>query len=192
MNIVARALDCALLEAKRIDDIRGWFQIDFSMAELQSQALPFRGVVQMNHSFTEHSGVIRGLNFQSAPFEQAKVVSCIAGSVYSVGVNITPSSPSFGHWCGFALSAANHRVMYVPRGYAHGFVTLCDNTELQYFTDNIYSHEHAKSIRYDDPDLNIDWTMNGGIVVRPDILSEKNRNAPYLRDVVNNDLYLRE
>lgn len=184
MEIIDRALRCVLLSNRRLGDNRGWFQIDFSMHDLQEAGLSFDHIEQLNHSYTEYAGVVRGLNYQTAPYAQAKIVSCIEGEVYSIGVDITPSSDTFGKWCGFVLSADNHRSMLVPRGYAHGFVTLCNDTELQYFTDNAYSYKHAKSIRFDDPDLDIDWTMNGSVRLRPDILSDKNRNAPYLRDAV--------
>ena len=171
MELIDRALGCALLSTSRLEDNRGWFQIDFSVRELQEAGLSFDHVEQLNHSYTEHAGVVRGLNYQADPYAQAKVVSCIAGAGYSVGVDITPSSDT-------------HRSMFVPRGYAHGFVTLRDGTELQYLTDNTYSYGHAKSVRFDDSDLDIDWTMNGTVPLRPDILSDKNRNAPYLRDTV--------
>ena len=184
MELIDRALGCALLSTSRLEDNRGWFQIDFSVRELQEAGLSFDHVEQLNHSYTEHAGVVRGLNYQADPYAQAKVVSCIAGAVYSVGVDITPSSDTFGKWCGFELTPDNHRSMFVPRGYAHGFVTLRDGTELQYLTDNTYSYGHAKSVRFDDSDLDIDWTMNGTVPLRPDILSDKNRNAPYLRDTV--------
>lgn len=184
MELIDRALGCALLSTSRLEDNRGWFQIDFSVRELQEAGLSFDHVEQLNHSYTEHAGVVRGLNYQADPYAQAKVVSCIAGAVYSVGVDITPSSDTFGKWCGFELTPDSHRSMFVPRGYAHGFVTLRDGTELQYLTDNTYSYGHAKSVRFDDSDLDIDWTMNGTVPLRPDILSDKNRNAPYLRDTV--------
>ncbi|PST45680.1 dTDP-4-dehydrorhamnose 3,5-epimerase [Bifidobacterium callitrichos] len=184
MLIVNFSLGCALLSTRRLGDNRGWFQINFSVRELQEAGLSFDHVEQLNHSYTEHAGVVRGLNYQADPYAQAKVVSCIAGAVYSVGVDITPSSETFGQWCGFQLTPENHQCMYVPRGYAHGFVTLSEKTELQYLTDNVYSHDHAKSIRYDDPNLAIDWTMGGVVRLRPDILSEKNRQAPLLRDAL--------
>ncbi|WP_163196850.1 dTDP-4-dehydrorhamnose 3,5-epimerase family protein [Bifidobacterium platyrrhinorum] len=184
MEVVERSLGCLLLSNRRLDDNRGWFQIDFSIADLHAHGIAFDHVEQLNHSYTEHAGVIRGLNYQSAPFVQAKVVSCVAGAVYSVGVDITPDSSTFGQWCGWVLTPNNHRSMVVPRGYAHGFVTMQDNTELQYLTDNVYSYDHAKSIRYDDPDLDIDWTMQDAITLRPEILSSKNRNAPFLRDAI--------
>lgn len=184
MEIIERALGCVLLSNCRLDDSRGWFQVDFSIADLHASGVAFDHVEQLNHSHTEHAGVVRGLNYQSAPFEQAKVVSCVAGAVYSVGADITSGSPTFGQWCGWVLTPDNHRSMIVPRGYAHGFVTMQDDTELQYLTDNSYSYDHAKSIRYDDPDLGIDWTVKGTVALRPDILSSKNRNAPYLCDAI--------
>lgn len=185
MEILERSLGCVLLSTNRLNDNRGWFRVGFSIADLHRLDIRFDHVEQLNHSHTEHAGVIRGLNYQEDPFAQAKAVSCVTGAVYSVGVDITPTSPTFGQWCGWVLSPGNHRVMVVPCGYAHGFITLRDDTELQYLTDNAYSRKHAKSIRCDDPDLSIDWTMNGVVSPRVDILSAKNRDAPCLHEAIH-------
>lgn len=183
MEQIGKALDCRLLSTRRIEDCRGWFQVAFCADDLRAMGMDFGAVCQLNHSFTDHAGVVRGLNYQAAPFAQAKIIRCVRGSLYSVGADIDRNSEHFGKWCGFVLSAGGHNLMYVPRGYAHGFISLEDHTELEYFTDNQYSFEHARSVRYDDPDLGIDWTLGGKIQVRRDILSEKNRKAPCLREL---------
>lgn len=130
-------------------------------------------VYQINHSYTEKKGVVRGLNYQEAPYEQAKIVRCIKGAIYSVAVDINPSSNTYGKWCGFELSCDNCKIMYIPRGYAHGIILMQDDVELQYITDNRYDYNSAKSIRFDDPEIGIDWKINGKIEVMRNILSKK-------------------
>ncbi len=185
MKILERKLGCALLEPALIHDARGWFQIPFSIEDLHELGLSFNTVFQLNHSYTKEKGVVRGPNYQKRPFNQAKVIRCTRGSLYSVAVDIDPDSLSYGHSCGFYLSAQNKCLMYIPNGYAHGFVTLEEHTELEYLTDNRYQYEAAKSFRYDDPQVldesgrpGIDWTMGGAIELNMDIQSDKNRLAP--------------
>jgi len=179
MKIKREEIGVKIIEPKIVTDNRGWFQIAFDFYGLQELGIEFH-ICQENHSFTESKGTIRGLNYQEAPFEQAKLVRCTAGSMYSVAADIRKGSETFGKWVGEILSAENHRIMYVPAGFAHGVITLEDRTELQYFTNSKFSLEHAKSIRYDDPAIGIDWTVGG--MISPDVpnLSEKNRNGGYL------------
>ncbi|MDO4491795.1 MAG: dTDP-4-dehydrorhamnose 3,5-epimerase [Lachnospiraceae bacterium] len=185
MKIVERKLGCALLEPTLIRDVRGWFQIPFSIQDLQALGLDFRCVYQLNHSYTEEKGVVRGPNYQKRPYNQAKVVRCTKGSFYSVAIDIDPDSPTYRQSCGFLLSQENKRLMYVPDSYAHGFVTLEEDTELEYLTDNQYCYEAAKSFQFDDPEVldesgapGIDWTMGGAVVLKREIQSDKNRLAP--------------
>jgi len=185
MQIIKTELGCHLLKPSLIPDERGWFSVPFSINDIHDLGLDFGSVYQLNHSFTTAAGIVRGPNYQKAPYAQAKVIRCIRGSLYSVGVNIDPSDPDFGKWCGFELSAENHCLMYMPRTYAHGFIAIEDNTELEYFTDREYSSSSASSISWSDPEVGIDWTMGGRIELRTDIMSEKNRTAPLLRDAVN-------
>lgn len=180
MNIIQKKLACCLLESPVIRDQRGWFFVPFCSKDLQKLGLKFESVCQLNHSFTEQSGVIRGPNFQKKPFEQAKVVRCTKGSLYSVGIDIDRNSPTYGQWCGFVLSEENRYLMYIPNSYAHGFITLEENTELEYFTDNLYNKECAASFAWNDPAVAIDWTCGGMVKVNLSVMSEKNRNAPLL------------
>ncbi len=190
MKLLEQKLGCALLEPALIRDVRGWFQIPFSIEDLHALGLKFNSVYQLNHSYTEEAGVVRGPNYQKRPFNQAKVVRCTRGSLYSVGIDIDPASPTFRNSCGFYLSAENRYLMYLPDSYAHGFVTLEPDTELEYLTDNRYCYEAAKSFQFDDPavtDQNgtsgIDWTMGGAVVLRTDIQSDKNRLAPAFSEI---------
>lgn len=181
MVVLEQKNGCILLENKRIDDNRGWFSVQLNADELSKYG--FKRVVQLNHSLTLEKGVIRGFNYQAAPFQQMKIVRCVRGVIYSVGVDIDPHSSNFGKWVGYVLSADDSKLMLLPRTFAHGFITLEENSEMEYFTDEIYSLENAKSIRYDDPNIGVDWTVNGRICPNENILSEKNRCAGMISDM---------
>ena len=181
MVVVEQRNGCVLLENKRIEDDRGWFSVLLNADELRKYG--FKRIVQLNHSLTLEKGVIRGFNYQSAPFQQMKIVRCVRGAIYSVGVNINPHSSDFGKWVGYVLSADDYKLMLLPRTFAHGFITLEENSEMEYFTDEIYVFENAKSIRYDDPDIGVDWTLSGTIHPNEIILSEKNRCAGRISDL---------
>lgn len=181
MVIVEQRNSCILLMNERIEDNRGWFSVQMNADELSKYG--FKRIVQLNHSLTLEKGVIRGFNYQSAPFQQMKIVRCVSGAIYSVGVDINPQSSNFGKWVGYVLSANDNKLMLLPRTFAHGFITLEENSEMEYFTDEIYSFENAKSIRYDDPDIGVDWTLNGRIYPNTTILSEKNHCARVFADL---------
>ena len=190
MKILNTKLDCVLLEPTLIHDDRGWFQIPFNIQEIRDLGLAFNTVYQLNHSLTEFKGVVRGPNYQQRPFNQAKVIRVVKGSVYSVGIDIDSNSPSFGKAGGFILSTKNRYLMYIPNTYAHGFTVLEEDTELEYLTDNEYSFQCAKSIWFADKEMidcesgkPIDWT-NGGLVELSNVKSEKNANAPLLKDII--------
>jgi len=183
MKVIDEKIGCKLLEIQRLHDNRGWFQVAFNQNEFEELGVAFTGACQLNHSHTDYRGTIRGLSYQKKPYQQSKLVRCIKGNLYSVGVDIDPLSSTYGKWCGFELSESNGFIMYLPRTYAHGFITASDGCELEYFTDSIYAYECAKSIHYNDPDIRIDWSNGGKIEVKDNILSEKNRRAPFLRDI---------
>lgn len=180
MEVLEQKNGCMLFHIKKIYDQRGWFSVQLNSDELSKYG--FKRIVQLNHSLTVDKGTVRGFNYQLAPFQQAKVVRCVRGKLYSVAVNIDPLSSEFGKWIGYELSENDDKLMLIPRTFAHGFITLQDNSEMEYFTDEIYSYESAKSIRYDDPDIRVDWTVNGQIEPNVCTLSEKNRNAKSLAE----------
>ena len=122
MKILDEKLGCKLIGIERIVDNRGWFQIVFNQNDLDKIGVDFRGVCQLNHSRTEKTGIVRGLNYQDVPYAQSKVVRCIKGALYSVAVDIDPCSETFGKWCGYELSEENEYLMYIPRLFAHGFI----------------------------------------------------------------------
>lgn len=183
MKVINEQLGCKPLEINRIHDKCGWFQVVLNIDELDGLGIQFGSDCQLSNLFTEQSGIIRGLNYQEKSYEQAKIVRCIKGSLYSVAVDINNQSKTYGKWCGFELSASDGKLMYKPGGYAHGFIGLEDNTDLEYFTDNMYSSECAKSIRYDDPSLDIDWALNGKAHIKDELLSDKNKSGKLLKEI---------
>lgn len=133
--------------------------------------------VQDNHS-TSVRGVLRGLHYQLSPVAQAKLVRVTRGKVFDVAVDIRRSSPTFGEWRGFELSDTNRKQLWIPEGYAHGFLALTDGMELQYKTSAPYSPDHDRAIRYDDPDIGIEWPVVG---IGP-IVGARDAGAPTLAD----------
>ena len=138
-------------------------------------------------SFSTVPGTIRGLHYQKAPYAQAKLVSCSRGRVIDVAVDIRKGSPTYGQYVTCELTAENYRQFYIPRGFAHGFLTLSDNVEFRYKCDNLYNKESEGGIRYNDETINIDWgTLLDGI--KP-VLSEKDEKAPTLDECNANFVY---
>lgn len=164
------------VEPRVFGDERGFFLETFAVAEFAAAGIvgPF---VQDNHSRSVH-GVLRGLHYQRAPHAQGKLVRCTVGVVWDVGADIRPGSATHGRWVGRKLSADNHRMLWIPPGFAHGFVTLSDVAEVQYKTTAPYAPEADDGIRWDDPTLAIDWPLT------EPILSSKDQALPYLAEVL--------
>ncbi|MBN2188312.1 MAG: dTDP-4-dehydrorhamnose 3,5-epimerase [Chitinispirillaceae bacterium] len=135
--------------------------------------------VQDNHSCSVKKGVLRGLHFQSPPFAQNKLIRATRGSLWDVVVDLRKTSPAFGKWHGFELSAGNFHMLFVPAGCAHGFCTLEENTEVQYKVDNTYSPSHERGIRWNDPDLAIAWP------VKEPLLSARDRDLPFIKNFIS-------
>ncbi|KRD63427.1 dTDP-4-dehydrorhamnose 3,5-epimerase [Ensifer sp. Root278] len=167
-----------LLRPKRFGDGRGWFSEVYNEKTFSTYGISDR-FVQDNHSLSVPAGTLRGLHFQTAPYEQAKLVRCIRGKIFDVAVDIRRGSPSFGQWVGVELSAENGHQLYVPVGFAHGFVTLEPSTEVTYKVSNLYSPENDGGILWNDPQIGIDWPLPGGI---EPILSLKDGLQPLLGD----------
>ena len=164
-----------VIEPKVFKDSRGWFYESYSARTME--LLGIRDVfVQDNHSYSARRGIIRGLHYQAPPTAQTKLVRCTAGSVLDVAVDIRFGSPTYAKWFGAVLSAENRKQLYIPSGFAHGFLTLEDDCEVQYKVDNFYSKEHDRCIRYNDPDIGVEWGAEEAL------LSEKDATAPYLKD----------
>ncbi len=159
-----------LVDLERRGDDRGFFARFFCEREFGAQGLATR-FVQINNSLTAQRGTLRGMHYQLAPKAETKVVRCVRGSLHDVVLDLRPGSPTFGKSFGAELSAENRRMMYVPKGCAHGFVTLTDDAEAVYLVDEFYSPEHERGVRWNDPRFSIPWP------IEPKVLSDKDRNA---------------
>lgn len=164
-----------IIEPKVFHDSRGWFFESYSVRNARPYGIDTE-FVQDNHSYSEKKGVVRGLHYQAPPFEQSKLVRCTRGSVLDVAVDIRHGSPNFAKWFGVVLSAENRKQLFIPKGFAHGFLTLEDSCEVQYKVDNFYSYEHDRNICYDDPEIGVEWG------VEEPLLSDKDAKAPCLKD----------
>ena len=158
-------------------DDRGFFSETYSVAGLSRHEVDLT-FVQDNMSLSVARGVVRGLHYQLPPFAQDKLVRVTRGAILDVAVDIRRSSPTFGKWVALEVSAEKWNQILVPKGFAHGFVTLMENTEVLYKVSAPYSKEHDRSIRFDDPAIGIDW----GFDVAKAQLSDKDRHAPALAD----------
>ncbi len=166
-----------ILEPTIFEDHRGFFMESYNKRDFEEIGLYFN-FVQDNHSLSVQAGVLRGLHFQLNPKAQTKVVRCLKGVIYDVVVDIRKGSPTFKKWIGVILSEHNKRQIVVPKGFAHGVLTLVPNTEILYKVDEYYSPEHDRAIRWNDPELKIDWP------IKEPLLSEKDKNAPFLKDIM--------
>lgn len=168
--------DCYILEPDRFGDDRGYFSPYFIQKDLEKLGIKFEGVVQANRSKST-KGVVRGLHFQKDPKCQAKIVEVIQGSAIDVVVDIREGSPTYGKSTSVLLTPENNRQLFVPRGYAHGFVSLEDNTIFQYLIDNDYAPDMEGGIYWNDPDLEIDWAgMFKEYGIEEPLTSEKDSN----------------
>lgn len=170
--------DAYLLKPKVFQDERGFFMESFSQKKMEELGIKGNWV-QDNRSMSVTRGVLRGLHFQLPGHTQAKLVSVTKGAVYDVIVDLRKDSPTFGKWEGFELRADNYLMLYVPRGFAHGFVTLEDYTEFQYKCDDYYNAENEGGIIWNDPNLKIYWPVENPI------LSEKDKKHPQFKDFIS-------
>lgn len=169
-----------IIEPDVFGDHRGYFFETWS--EPKYAELNFVPV-QDNESFTAKKGTLRGLHFQQDPMAQSKIVRVVRGAVMDVAVDIRKGSPTYLQWVAVELSEENKRQFYIPRGFAHGFLTLTDDVIFCYKVDNLYSKECDRSIRFDDPDISVDWGISDPV------LSEKDLSAPWLKDSDCNFVY---
>lgn len=158
-------------------DHRGFFMESWSRRAFDEAGLSYN-FVQDNHSSSAVKGTLRGIHFQRGDKAQAKLVRCVRGSVLDVAVDLRPSSPNYKKWIAVELSAGNRCQLLIPRGFGHGFVTLTDDVEFLYKADNFYAPEADGCIRWNDPELGVDWGIEAPI------LSEKDSKSPYLKDIV--------
>lgn len=164
--------DAFIVEPESIIDDRGFFARSWCQREFKAHGLN-PNLVQCNISFNQRRGTLRGMHFQIAPHEEAKIVRCTAGAMYDVIVDLRVDSLSYKQWLAVELTAHNHRMLYIPEGFAHGFVTLADNTEVFYQMSEFYHPESARGVRWNDPAFAIDWPNLTGLII-----SEKDQSYP--------------
>lgn len=169
--------DLLIIAPKRFGDHRGFFAETYSVRMLAKHGITEQ-FVQDNHSLSAQAGTVRGLHFQAPPHAQAKLVRCGRGALFDVAVDIRKGSPTYGKWFGAELSFENGRQLFIPAGFAHGFVTRVPDTEIVYKCSDYYAPETEGALRFDDPDIGIDWGLDG---VAP-ILSEKDAAADFIAD----------
>lgn len=157
-----------LIDLEKRGDDRGFFARAFCEQEFAAHQLVSR-FVQVNNSLSAFKGTLRGMHYQLAPKAETKLVRCIRGALWDAILDLRPESPTFGQHFGAELSAENRRMMYVPKGFAHGFITLQDDTEAFYFVDEFYSPEQERGLRWNDPRFAIKWPAE------PIVLSDKDR-----------------
>lgn len=164
-----------ILSPRRFGDARGWFCETWNASRMAEAGLDF-AFVQDNHSFSAPKDTLRGLHYQRPPRAQDKLVRCSRGAILDVAVDFRKGSPDFGRWVGVELSAENGRQLLVPQGFLHGFLTLTEGCEVQYKCTDLYAPDCDGAIRWDDPDIAIDWGLDG----RSPVLSDKDAVAPFL------------
>ncbi len=170
-----------LVETKSFSDVRGFFMESFKESIFINNGIDAK-FVQDNFSHSIQ-GVLRGLHYQKSPKAQAKLVIALRGEIFDVAVDIRKGSPTYGKWIGKILSERNHKLLYVPEGFAHGFCVLSKDADVLYKVSNEYSPEHEKGIIWNDPDLNIQWPIDKPILV------EKDLQSPFLKNADNNFVY---
>lgn len=179
-KIETKLKDCYIIEPDKFGDERGYYSPFFIEEKNVLDGLTLKTIAQGARS-KSGKGIVRGLHFQEDPLSQAKLVECLSGAVLDVVVDLRKDSPSYKEWISVELTPENGRQLYVPRGFAHGFVSLKDNTLFQYLVDSDYKPSHENGIAWDDPELNIDWQFEKYGIDKP-LLSEKDKNRTKLMD----------
>lgn len=169
-----------LIIPRKFGDDRGWFSETWSIRAMKAAGLDY-DFVQDNHSMSAEPFTLRGLHYQAPPFAQAKLVRVSRGRVIDVAVDVRPGSPTYLKWTAVELTAEIGEQLLIPRGFLHGFVTLEPNTEFLYKVDAPYSGEADGAVRFDDPEIGVDWGVDPSLVV----LSDKDRAAPLVADWSN-------
>lgn len=179
MNVIETDIDgLVIIEPRVFGDSRGYFFESFSERDFKREVADV-DFVQDNESKSSY-GVVRGLHFQKPPYAQAKLVRVVKGKVLDVAVDLRKESPTFGRYVAMELSEENHRQMFIPRGFAHGFSVLSEEVIFQYKCDNYYAPQSEGAVAWDDPDLDIDWKIPAEKV----LLSEKDKKHPRLKDIL--------
>ncbi len=172
MQVISTSLEgLKLIQPDKFDDSRGYYLKSYEKKAFLEQGIDFN-VVQISHSFNQTKGTIRGMHFQAEPFSQGKLVFCEKGKAFDVAIDLRKGSVSYGQWYGVELSEENKQILYIPKGFAHGFQTLEDNTEIIYFVSEEYSKEHESGVKWNDPVFNVKWPLE------PTVIADKDNNWP--------------
>lgn len=171
-----------IFEPQVFGDHRGWFMETYSVKAFSDLGID-TVFVQDNQSFSAQKGTLRGIHFQNNPMAQAKLVRVNKGAVLDVAVDLRRSSPTYLQWVAIELSAENRKMLFIPRGFGHGFVTLTEDVEFTYKVDNLYTKECDRGIRYDDPAIGVIWGIDNPV------LSQKDMESPLLQDSDCNYIY---
>ncbi len=163
------------IEPKVFGDNRGWFYESYSKEKFEKLGISAE-FVQDNRSFSAQKGTLRGLHCQTNPKAQAKLITCLKGAILDVAVDIRKGSPTYMKWVAVELNEDNKKMLYIPKGCLHGFVTLTENVEVTYKVDEFYSPENDRSVCFCDPAIGVEWGIDNPV------LSEKDKNAPLLKD----------
>lgn len=175
MKFIKTKLDGVyVIKPESKEDARGCFVRIFCKEELLACGIEF-DIKQANQSLTKKKGTIRGMHFRREPKAEAKIIQCLEGAVYDVAVDVRPDSATFGRWISEELSKENGKMLYIPKGFAHGFQTLSNNCCMQYFMSEFYSPEHSAGVRWDDPFFGIKWPL------KPTIISKKDTKWPLIK-----------
>ena len=172
--------EVCVIKPKVFQDERGFFYESWNQILFNKAVGEEVKFLQDNHS-SSNIGVLRGLHYQIEPKPQGKLVRCVSGSVFDVAVDIRKSSPTFGEWASIVLNNINKQMIWIPAGFAHGFLSLEENSEVLYKASNLWSKEQDRSIRWDDNNINISWPLKDINLTKPR-LSEKDSNAPSLNN----------
>lgn len=164
-----------IIEPEFKEDERGFFARTWCQREFREHGLN-TSLVQCNISFNKKKGTLRGMHFQKPPYEEAKLVRCTMGAIYDVIIDLRPDSSTFKKWFATELTAENRKMLYIPEGFAHGFITLTDNTEVFYQMSQFYYPEYAIGVRWNDPSFNIIWPIDVAVI------SDRDRNYPDFND----------
>ncbi len=177
MEIIQTKLEGVyVLIPKVFEDRRGFFMESWSRKTMEEAGLHY-DFVQDNHSLSTGKGTLRGIHFQKGDKSQTKLVRCVRGAVLDVAVDLRHDSPTYRQWAGVELSEENKKQFLIPRGFGHGFVTLTDEVEFLYKADNVYAPEADGGIRWNDPDIGVEWNITDPI------LSDKDQKNPFLKEI---------
>lgn len=166
-----------IIDVKRLEDERGFFGRSFCENEFKEHGLKAH-VVQANVSYNKTKGTLRGMHMQTSPYEECKLVRCTRGAIYDVIVDLRPESPTFKEWIGVELTPDNYRTLFVPEGFAHGFMTLEDHTDVTYQVTQFYTPGAERGFRWDDPSFGIVWPDE------PQVISRKDQAHPFFTESI--------